>query len=221
MQKRLFDIGWSDENKCQACHKEEGTEKLRLYHCPEWNEVRREMPEAFIKWEQKTKTSKKEWKWQRGIVTHPLSESQWNRGHFFSMKKWESEKHKSWGMPAEEFKGHVTTEGSLGCSVVQLDYDEELGPLHGMYGSREAEIAVQRIIKRAELTAFLCLLKKIVGPSKVHVDKKGIIDGLLRGERKCIDPKSGDADLWIKIWEELHFLMSKEIVGGQQGHDAV
>ena len=22
MQKRLFDIGWSDESNCQACHKE-------------------------------------------------------------------------------------------------------------------------------------------------------------------------------------------------------
>ena len=25
----------------------------------------------------------------------------------------ESEKHESWGMPAEDFKGHVTTDGSL------------------------------------------------------------------------------------------------------------
>ena len=50
-------------------------------------------------------------------------------------------------MPAEGFKGHVATDGSLlgaagkwracGWSVVQLDYDEELGPLHGMYGSME------------------------------------------------------------------------------------
>ena len=62
--------------------------------------------------EQQAKTSKKEWKWQRGIVEHPLSESQWNRGHF-SLRKWESEKHKSWSMPAEGFKGHVATDGSL------------------------------------------------------------------------------------------------------------
>ena len=34
VQKRLFDIGWSDDSECQACHKEEGTEKHRLYHCP-------------------------------------------------------------------------------------------------------------------------------------------------------------------------------------------
>ena len=59
------------------------------------------------------------------------------------MEKWESEKHKSWGIPAEGFKGHVATDGSLlgtvgkwracGWSVVQLDYGEDLGPLHGMY----------------------------------------------------------------------------------------
>ena len=33
-------------------------------------------------------------------MTHPLSKSQWNRGHF-RMKKWESERHKTWGLPAE------------------------------------------------------------------------------------------------------------------------
>ena len=121
-------------------------EKHRLYHCPEWHEVRREIPEAFRKLE--GRTSKKEWKWQRGIVVHPLSESQWNRGHF-SLRKWESEKHKSWGMPVEGFKGHVATDSSLlgkagkweacGWAVVQLDNDEEMEPLHGMYGSVETE----------------------------------------------------------------------------------
>ena len=39
-----------------------------------------------------------------------------------------------------------------------------------------------------------------------------IIDGLWRGERKCIDPKAGDVDLWIKIWEELHRLAARDIV---------
>ena len=73
-------------------------------------------------------------------------------------------------MPAEGFKGHVATDGSpLGTagkwgaccwSVAHLDYDEGLGPLHGMYGSMESACEVQRTIKSAELTAFLCLLKK-------------------------------------------------------------
>ena len=100
---------------------------------------------------------------------HPLSESQWNRGHF-SMKKWESEKHRCWCMQMEGFSGHVATDGSLSrktgkwkaCrwAVVQLDYDEDMEPLRGMYVSMEAEFEVQRTIKRAELTAFLCFFKK-------------------------------------------------------------
>ena len=118
MQRRLFDIGWSDESKCQACHKEEGTEKHRLYHCPAWYGVRRGIPEA------------------------------------------------------------------CGCVVVQLNYDVEMGPLHGMHGSMEAEYEVQRTINLAELTAFLCLLRKVSGPIKVHVDNEGIIDGLLSGEKE-------------------------------------
>ena len=47
-----------------------------------------------------------------------------------------------------------------------MDYDEELRSVHGMYGSMEAELEVQRTIKRAELTAFLCLLMKVIGPGK-------------------------------------------------------
>ena len=95
-QKRPSDIGWSDVGQCQACQLEDGTERHRLYHCPEWHEIRREISDAFRKWEQKARTSKKEWKWQRVIVAHPLSES-WNGGHF-SRKSWESEKHQSWSM---------------------------------------------------------------------------------------------------------------------------
>ena len=59
VQKKLYDIGWSDESECQACHKEEGTEKHRFYHCPEWNEIRREIPEAFRKWEQRPQLQRK------------------------------------------------------------------------------------------------------------------------------------------------------------------
>ena len=48
----------------------------------------------------------------------------------------------------------------------------------------EAEYMVKRTIKRAELTAFLHILKKVIGPIKVHVDNKGIIDGLQKGEKE-------------------------------------
>ena len=59
----------------------------------------------------------------------------------------------------------------------------------------EAECEVQRTVQRAELTAFLCLLRRVIGPIKVHVDNKGIFDGLRKGE-KCIKPRAGHADLW-------------------------
>ena len=92
------------------------------------------------------------------------------------MKKWESEKHTCWGLPAEGFVGHVTTNGSLPerasgehvvgqwCSWIWRD------GAFARDGSMEAEFEVKRTIKRAELTAFLCLLKRLIGPVKVHVD---------------------------------------------------
>ena len=96
--------------------------------------------------------------------------------------------------------------------MVQLDRDGELGFLSEIYGAMEAEFEAQRTIKRTELTTFLFLQKKMMGLVKVHVDSKGIIDALWRGERKCVDPKAGDADLRIKMLEELHLFMSKEIL---------
>ena len=80
------------------------------------------------------------------------------------MKKWESEKHKNWGLPAEGFKAmllrtdpcweeqesgeHVAGQW---CSWIMM---RRWGFLHGVYGSMEAESEVQRTIKRAELTVF-------------------------------------------------------------------
>ena len=94
--------------------------------------------------------------------------------------------------------------GACGWAEVQLDYDEEMGPLHGMYGSMEAEYAVQRTIKRAELTAFLCLLWKVIGPIKVHVDIKGIIGGLRKGEKSVFSCRCRPV---VKIWEDLQELV--------------
>ena len=65
-----------------------------------------------------------------------------------------------------------------------------MGPVHGMYGTLDAELELQRTIKRAELTAFLCLLRKAIGPTVVHVDNKRIIDGLWRGD-EVLRPKRG------------------------------
>ena len=50
------------------------------------------------------------------------------------------------------------------------------------------------------------------GPIKIHVDNKGIIDGIRRPEKECIKPRAGDADLWFKIWEELQELVKLGIL---------
>ena len=65
-----------------------------------------------------------------------------------------------------------------------------------MHGTLDAELQVLRTIKRAELTA--------IGPTMVHVDNKGIIAWLWRGEMKGLGSRAKDADLWILICEELH-----------------
>ena len=82
-----------------------------------------------------------------------------------SLLSWESEKHKSWCIPTEGSKGHVVTDGSLlgtagkwsacGWAVVQLDHDEQMGPLLGMCGSMDAENEVQCTIKEGGVDSFL------------------------------------------------------------------
>ena len=60
--------------------------------------------------------------------------------------------------------------------------DEQMVPLRGMYGPLDAEFEVRRTIKWTELTAFPCRITRIVGATTAHVETKGIIDGLWRGQ---------------------------------------
>ena len=97
----------------------------------------------------------------------------------------------------------MSTDGSLlgtagkweacGWAVVQLDNDEEMQPVHGMYGSMEAEFEVQRTIKRTGLTAF-----------KVHVDNKGTIDGITERTKKMHQTESwAMLTCGSRIWERI------------------
>ena len=62
--------------------------------------------------------------------------------------------------------------------------------MHGMYRTLEAELEVQRTIKRADLTDFLCFIRKAIGLTIVHVDNKWIIDGLRRRRKEVHLSKS-------------------------------
>ena len=88
----------------------------------------------------------------------------------------------------------------VGVRLYKLDHDEEMRPLHGMYGTSDADLEVQRTTKRAELTAFFCPLRRIVASTAAHVDNKGISDGLWGGEVECIGPMLICGFL---VWEEV------------------
>ena len=45
--------------------------------------------------------------------------------------------------------------------VVQLDHDQKMGPKHGMRVTLDAELEVQRIVKRAGSRAFFCLRRRM------------------------------------------------------------
>ena len=47
VQKKLYDINWWDKSVCQACHKEEGTEKHRLYQSPRMVPIQTGDPRCF------------------------------------------------------------------------------------------------------------------------------------------------------------------------------
>ena len=65
------------------------------------------------------------------------------------------------------------------CGVRRASTIGEMERMHGMYGTQHAELEVQRTVKRAQLTSFLCFLRKAVGPS---MTTEGSFDGLWRGE---------------------------------------
>ena len=82
-------------------------------------------------------------------MTHPLSESLWLNS-LLEVRQRVSEQPRSGSFPVEGFRDHVATDGSLlrvtgkrsacGWSVVQLDHDKEMEPMHGMHGTLDAEL---------------------------------------------------------------------------------
>ena len=71
--------------------------------------------------------------------------------------------------PSGSLLGVPGRRSARGWPVVQLDHDEEMGPLYGMYGTFDAELEAQRTITRAEPTdVFVLTRENFVGLSMVH-----------------------------------------------------
>ena len=87
VQKRLYDIGWSDEKKCRGCNKEARTEKHRLCHCPSLREVRNQIPEGLGKHGCEEHTRRRKTGHDKEAVTsHLLSGSHWREQPLVSPK---------------------------------------------------------------------------------------------------------------------------------------
>ena len=101
MLKRLYYIGWSDEKTCRRCNREEGTEKHRLYHSPCCKEVRNQTPEELERGTMGRNLKERSEVARRNHIV-PCDEGQWKKSHL-TVRRWESEKDKSWDMPVEGF----------------------------------------------------------------------------------------------------------------------
>ena len=55
---------------------------------------------------------------------------------------------------------HQARGRACGWSAVQLDHDEEMGPLSRMYGTLDVELQVQRTIKKSRVDSFLVSFHK-------------------------------------------------------------
>ena len=93
--------------------KEEGTEKHRLHHCPEWYEVRRrDSKEPTESGNKKRKLQRKSGSGKGGIVEHPPCEKPMERGVTSGWKSGSLRSTKV-GHSSRRFQGHVATDGSL------------------------------------------------------------------------------------------------------------
>ena len=193
----MCDIGWSDEKECRGCNKEEGAEKHRLYQCPSWREVRRNQISEGL---EKVKP-----------VTGGLALAK--KFHVVSSRRKQLLEEKQLGSPkvglgtAQEL-GPCQSKASRAmllpmslCWVFQTSgahLDGQL-PVHGMYGTLNADLEEQRTIEKAGSTAFLCRLQGLSDPPWLM----WIIRESLMGF-EVLWPKARDADRWISIWEEVH-----------------
>ena len=117
--------------------------------------------------------------------------SNWRKSHL-TVKGWGSERSQSTKMAVAGFWNHVALTYCWESYASRVRVDDQLCNLITTKRCDQCmgcTVQVQRTIKRAELTDFLCFFTRIIGFTTGLVDHKGIIDGLWRGEMKCIGPK--------------------------------
>ena len=182
MQTGLYDTGWSDEKKCRGCNREKKHREAQA------------LPLSVMEgsWEPDPKRTgdigsngptrrRRVGSGNMESRRTPLSEGDWRKSHV-SVQWWESDKQRSWRRSAEGFRDHRhhrwlsvaslraggVLAGGRRCRLITRKWRL----MHGMYETLDAELEVQRTTKTAELTAFLCLFRRIFGPITGRVEQQ-------------------------------------------------
>ena len=90
---------------------------------------------------------------------------------------------------------------SCGWAATQLG--DGAGDIATLSSPLEAELPVQKTIKRAEMMAVWHVLKRCVPPVTIWTDHKPIVDGILKGRAWCTAADRAHADVWRRIWDAL------------------
>ena len=110
-KKKLYDINWATSKKCKCCEAE-GTENTGFFQCKESREERNNMPDAARTYEMKARSSKEDWKWQRGLMSYPQFGEHWSCSEP-RKQTWISDTSRSWVRREEGFRNHIASDGSL------------------------------------------------------------------------------------------------------------
>ena len=164
VRKMITEGGWGCKSDCltsvgrmRTCAKDVGKKKDGEGLLWIAANVRDNMLEKMKKWSQKDRSSVQDWQWQGGMVPNCVRDEGRRRRHL-TVHRWESDKFRDWNLHVPGFRDYMAAHGSrkgmlvdfgaCGWAVVELVHDGEPGLMHGLFGTMEVELEVQRTILR-------------------------------------------------------------------------
>ena len=198
-QAALCEAGSTSEPWCLLCG-QRGTVVHRCYACPATKAERDEAPRAIQHLGETAAEGST--LYTRALLKDPASE--WAFRSFPEVVRSERAKgDEDWpltGLAAMDgsLKWKYRGGGALGWGLALTDGGGEL--LQRWYGTVPCTLPVQVRILRAELYAFLMLLRLAAPPVHGLTDCEAVRRGLAAGKRHTTSSRSPHADIWRLIW---------------------
>ncbi|CAK0893094.1 unnamed protein product, partial [Prorocentrum cordatum] len=191
---------------CLGCGLAVGTPHHRLYKCETLKEQRlQSQPE----WQDVAEQQEGNLLWTRGLKSVGIGEDMYQCA---SMGPIVCDECLTIG-DENLFTGDIVCDvPTLDCSEwaqtgwVAMSLTSEDQPKMQMLGPQPCTVPMHRKVKRAEMWAFLKVLQNALPPFDAHTDRRGIIEGLQKGEMWCTSWKRPHADLWKRIWHKVRDL---------------